>query len=219
MFPGLLTACIIMSREPIRDSALVNLAYLTSHPHSAGTLRAEGFLPALFSTLATLSLEQSLRWDILRHASIAMRNFLAADSEHIFDFLSLNAAGQTATSTLLSLLSSVSTHSIDAGDLREIQESLADILDRICSVEGGRIAALQCPYLPQILASLLRVREASSSIASSALSAVEYLSREQLFLESFHSSGNIISVLSMVMFSVSNMLRARPCRAAGHSRR
>jgi hypothetical protein len=88
-----------------RDAALVSLAHLTAYPHSAAPLRAEGLLPALLAVLSTLSVETENK-EALRHASAALRNFLAADAEHISDFLAL-AASPSPVTVLVDLLSFV----------------------------------------------------------------------------------------------------------------
>lgn len=70
-----------------------------------------------------------------------------------------------------------------------VEEALAECLDRICSLQSGRSATLQCRDIYGILIALFRRQQSPSSL--SALSVIEYLSREPSFLRVFHASGSL----------------------------
>lgn len=176
----------------------MSLAHLTAYPHSAATLRAEGLLPALLAVLAALADEEreteTRGGAPLRHASAALRNFLAADpAEHVADFLALSAS-PAPVALLVDLLALVT----DAGDgttanpesRAAVEVALAECLDRVCAHGAGRAAVLELQaapqLLPRVLVALLGSRETGAQ--SSALSAAEYLSREAPFRLAFHAS-------------------------------
>lgn len=85
----------------------MNLAHLTAYPDAAGALRLEGFLSALHPILGNFATaEQNRKWTSVLNASLSLRNFLAADAEHISDFLSLTNLEPPPVSVLVDLLSS-----------------------------------------------------------------------------------------------------------------